>query len=440
MTTALTQAADGTPLVVSATGAPSADAPGIVVRSAAAAYAQDLLGRAQVSEPKVIFDSTPSYGLDTTIWQALTSGAGNTVAWNANTRAVDLTLAAAGYAGMQTYPHIVYELGRPVRVNLTGNMGAVQANVTREWGQFDAANGVFFRRKPDGSLVFVKRSSTSGTAVDEEYPESVWNGESVPARRLHNNNLFFIEYAWLGAAGVRYGFWRNGVPVFLHTQEYADELPASYMQTATLPIRWMAYAADAPAAPATMSVVCSQIESLGGYEITAALPLSAGRPVGNLIAAGAATVPVVAIRPTLLIPATTGIPNRVRIDVTDLDAYASGGAADFRLIWFPHGLSPLTGGSWVRGATLSGVEANISATAIDLTGGIEIGRFPVSAGGAVRNAAAAVIRSALPLTLDVSGANSPLTSNVGANPSTLVMVAFGAGSSVSGGMRWTEVY
>jgi hypothetical protein len=59
---------------------------------------------------------------------------------------------------------------------------------------------------------------------------------------------------------------------------------------------------------------------------------------------------------------------------------------------------------------------------------------------AVRNAAGTVIRSALPLTLDVSGANSPLTSTAGANPSTLVMVAFGGGSSVSGGMRWTEVY
>jgi hypothetical protein len=403
-------------------------------------YALDLLGRSQTTSPKVIFDSTHSYGIDPTIWQTVASGVGNGVAWNANTRAADITIAAAGYAGIQTYPHIVYELGRPVRVNLTGNMGAVQANVVREWGQNDAANGVFFRRKPDGSLVFVKRSSTTGSVVDDEYPESVWNGDPIPARQLHNNNLFFIEYAWLGAAGVRWGVWVNKTPIFLHTEEYADKLPASYMQTATLPLRWMAYAADAPAAPATMSVVCSQIESLGGYEITAALPLSAGRPVGSLIAAGAATVPVVAIRPTLLIPATTGIPNRVRIDVTDLDAYASGGAADFRLIWFPHGTNPLTGGAWVRGAALSGVEANISATAIDLTGGIEIGRFSVAAGGAVRNAAGSVVRSALPLTLDASGANSPLTSVAGANPSTLAMVAFGAGSSVSGGMRWTEVY
>jgi hypothetical protein len=403
-------------------------------------YTTDLLGRAQVSEPKVVFDSTPAYGLDTTLWQVLTSGVGNVVVWNANTRAVDIALAAAGYAGMQTYPHIVYELGRPVRVNLTGNIGAVQADVTREWGQMDAANGVMFRRKPDGSLVFVKRSSTSGSIVDVEYPEAVWNGASIPARRLAHNQLYFIEYAWLGAAGVRWGVYVDGVPVFLHTEIYADELPSSYMQTATLPIRWIAYAADAPAAPATMSVVCSQVESLGGYETAAALTLSAGRPVGSVIAAGAATVPVVAIRPTVLIPATTGIPNRVQINVTDLDGYATGGAADFRLLWFPHGVSPLTGGSWVRGAALSGVEANVSATAVDLTGAIELARFSVAAGGAVRNAAASGVRSALPLTLDCCGANSPLESVAGANPSTLVLVAFGSGASVSGGMRWIETY
>jgi hypothetical protein len=212
------------------------------------------------------------------------------------------------------------------------------------------------------------------------------------------------------------------------------------MQTATLPLRWLAYAADAPAAPATRSVVCSQIESLGGYEASAALTLSAGRPVGSVIAAGAAAVPIVAIRPTLLIPVTTGIPNRVRIDVTDLDGYATGGAVDFRLLWFPHGVTPLTGGAWIRGTALSGVEANISATAVDLTNGIEVGRFSVAAGGAVRNAATSGIRSALPLTLNASGANSPLTSTAGASPSTLVMVAFGSGASASGGMRWIETY
>ena len=399
----------------------------------------DLLGRAQVSEPKVIFASTSAYGLNPTVWQSLTSGAGNTVAWNANTRAVDLTLAAAGYAGIQTYDYPVYELGRPVRVNLTGNLGAVQA-VTREWGQYDAANGLFFRRKPDGSLVFVKRSSTSGSVVDEEYPESVWNGATIPARDLAHNDLWHLEYAWLGAAGARFGPWINGVPTFLHTQEYAGKLSTSYMQTATLPLRWMVYAAEAPEAPAVMSVVCSQIESLGGYEASAALTLSAGRPVASAIAAGAAVVPVAAIRPTLLIPVTTGIPNRVKIDVTDMAGYATGGAVDFRLLWFPHGSTPLTGGSWVRGTALSGVEANVSATAIDLTGAVEVARFSVAAGGAVRNAATSGARSALPLTLDCCGANSPLTSVAGANPSTLALVAFGNGASASGGMRWVEAY
>jgi hypothetical protein len=63
-----------------------------------------------------------------------------------------------------------------------------------------------------------------------------------------------------------------------------------------------------------------------------------------------------------------------------------------------------------------------------------------SAGGAVRNATTRGVRSALPLTLDACGANSPLVSTVGANPSTLVLVAFGAGASASGGMRWVEIY
>jgi hypothetical protein len=399
---------------------------------------RDFFGRLRFSEPAVVFASSPGFGINDLSWQTLTSGAGNGIAWSEPYRAAIITLAEAGYVVRQSYRYIPYELGRPVRVLLTGNADGVVANVTREWGQFDARNGVFWRRNPDGTMAVVVRSSTSGSPVDTAIQQASWNGTAVtfdPGLQ----QVWIIEYVWLGAFAVRWGLaTANGI-AYVHTQVFADEIPYSYMQTANLPIRWAAYAASTPPSPATLHIVCSAIESEGGYNLPPAFTFAGRRTIAAAIAAATAPTeaPIVALRPALTF---STIPNRIQALVQEIEVYSTA-SADWSLWYFPPGTAdPLTGGSWAVPNAASSVEVNAAATAVTLTNGYRIAAgIAVSSGtgGSARGAVASAIQQTLPLTIDVCGANNPLTSNVGANPAYLVLAASGTGN-VAGAINWKE--
>jgi hypothetical protein len=403
--------------------------------------ANDLFGRLRVSEPAVVFAASPSYDVDPLTYQTMTSGDSNTATWSPTARAVVLTLAAAGYVVRQSYRHIPYELGRPVRITLTGNWGNDVA-VTRERGQMDAANGVFWQRKPDGTMAVGVRSSTSGSIVNTIVDEADWNGDAVDFTPSHNN-VYIIEYVWLGAFAVRWGIATAQGVKYVHTTIYADELPFSYMQTANLPMRDAIYAASAPASAATMQIVCSAYESEGGYAVQPAATYAALRTIAGAIAASTAPteVPVVAIRPALLLGAEgQQITNRVQAAIDDVEVYATA-AVQWSLWYFPPGTSdPVTGGSWARANTSSSVEANVTGTALSLTGGLRIASgFTAAAGsgGNARGTTADTVQQTFPLTLNICGANSPLESAVGASPAYLVLSVSGTGNA-SGVINWRE--
>lgn len=405
-------------------------------------YGSDLFGRLRTSEPAVIFSSSPACGLDPYAWQTMTSGAGNGVAWSEPYRAAMYTLAAAGYVVRQSYRHIPYELGRPVRLILTGNFANDVPGVVRERGQMDAKNGVFWRRNADGTMSVGVRSSTTGSTVDLVINQADWNGDTV-AFDPSLQQVYIIEYVWLGAFAVRWGIAADPKNVrYVHTQAFFDALPSSYMQTACLPMRDAIYADADPATPATMQAVCAAVESEGGYAIAPAFTFAARRTIAVAIAAGTAPTeaPILAVRPALTI-GDGPITNRVQAAVQEIEVYATA-AVDWSLWYFPPGNGdPLTGGTWAAAAGASSIEFNALATALTLTNGLRIaGGIAVASGsgGSARGAVSASVQQTLPLTLDICGANNPLTSNVGANPGYLVLTASGTGSA-AGAINWKEI-
>jgi hypothetical protein len=54
-------------------------------------------------------------------------------------------------------------------------LGAGVAGVTVEVGQFDLLNGLFLRQNGVSGLQFVRRTSTSGSAVDNAVDKANWN-------------------------------------------------------------------------------------------------------------------------------------------------------------------------------------------------------------------------------------------------------------------------
>jgi hypothetical protein len=322
----------------------------------------------------------------------------------------------------------------------------------REAGQADAVNGVLWRRNATGIPACVVRSSTSGTVAEVVAAQPAWNldrldgtGASGFVLDLSKNNVYVIEYVWLGAFAVRWGVATesDGI-VYCHQYVPANMLASSYMQTANLPMRWAISAASAPATSATMRQVCSAVESEGGYAIPPAFTFPARRLITAALAAATAPnyAPIVAIRPALTV-GTEALPtvNRIQAFVEEIEVYATA-AADWALWYFPPGTSdPVTGGSWARLNTASSIEANVAGTALALTGGLQIAggvALASGTGGSARGAASATIQQTLPLALDCCGANNPLESNVGANPAYLVLAATGTGN-VAGVVNLREI-
>jgi hypothetical protein len=409
-----------------------------------AGLSRDAFNRLRVSEPQYIFSSAGTYDDEPLIWQSVTSsGAAN---HNSNTRGVDMTLSAAdGYVVRQTYRYFPYEPGRSQFITMTGTLGDASTNVTKRIGQFDSANGVFFQQSGDGTLSVVRRSSTSGSVADDPVAQAEWNldkldgtGDSSATLDPTNDQIWTIDYGWLGTATVRFGIYIDGHIVYCHAMHHANVLSASYMQSATLPLRYEIAASGAITGAPTLTQFCSGIASEGGYFQRPGYEFSAGRSTPIDVSAAEC---LVAIR-----PATTfnSLVNRIWIEAIGIVAFASSAPVEWRVYYYPPGTAnPVTGGTWAVVNTASGVEVNTSGTAISTTGGYEIARGIIGADatGNSRGAMNSRVGQLLPLTLDASGASSPLASNTGANPAYLALyaIALSGSPTAAGSMTWTEI-
>ncbi len=405
---------------------------------------RDAFGRQRVVSPSLIFATSSAYDASPMIWETRASGAGNGAAWDTNSRGVVLTLAAAGYVVRQTYRYVTYQPGRSQFVTLTGTMGAAVSGVVKRIGQFDAANGLFFEQGATGVLRVVRRTSTSGSPVDTAVAQADWNidtldgtGASGITLDVAKDQIYILDYGWLGTATVRFGIYHDGHISYVHAMDHANILSVSYMQTATLPLR---YEISAAGTAATMLQICAAVASEGGYFEAPAYTFSGGREIAAAISVNSPETPIIAIRPALTFG---GIPNRITIQVTSIDVLALSASVRWRLLYYPMGsANPVTGGAWASANGASGVEVNASGTALSLAGAYTVqgGFVGSSTGGTNRAAATEHIIQTLPLTLDMAGANSPLSSNVGANPAYLVLAAIGTGATAAGWIDWQETH
>jgi hypothetical protein len=232
----------------------------------------DAFGRLRVSNPLTIFDSKNIMSQNT-LFNATTANGGS-VTYTANKSTVNLnvTEAASSKTVRQSNRVMSYQPGKSLLIFNTFVMNTPIANLKQKIGLFDANNGIFFTA--DGAtLKIVRRTYTSGVAVDTEVNQSDWNGDKLngtgasgftldPAK----SNILFIDIEWLGVGSVRVGFVINGQLITAHTFYNANSLTTVYMQTANLPIRYeIERAGTLTAGTYTLQQICSSCISEGGY-------------------------------------------------------------------------------------------------------------------------------------------------------------------------------
>jgi hypothetical protein len=252
------------------------------------------------------------------------SGASITYTANKSTVNLNVTEAASSKAIRQSKRVMSYQPGKSLLLFNTFVMNTLTANLKQKVGLFDANNGIFFTA--DGTtLKIVRRTYTSGAAVDTEISQSSWNGDTLNGTGASGftlnpatSNILFIDIEWLGVGSVRVGFVINGQLITAHTFYNANNLTTVYMQTANLPIRYeIERAGTLTAGTYTLQQICSSCISEGGYspqgleEMIGTAQISAGvnLPTANTYY-NIATIKIRASRPyAVIVPAGVDILN-----------------------------------------------------------------------------------------------------------------------------------
>lgn len=333
--------------------------------------AVDAFGRARMSQPFTLFDSSNRY--QTSGKLAAANSAGGTYTFNANTSTMDMTLttASGAYVYRETNRVFAYQPGKSLQVMLTYVMNPAKANLRQRIGYFGTDNGFFVERSgaTASGVSFVKRSKVTGTVVDTHIDQASWNvdkldgtGPSLLTLNLDDPQILFIDIEWLGVGSVRMGFVINGQFIICHRFDHANidtAAKGAYMQTATLPIRAEIENTNTTLSSSTMKTICATVISEGGYELTGKprdIGIDPGNPVG--MASAGTYYPVVSIRLNPAFPDALVIPKEIAVLPITTGNYR------YKLIVG----GTINGGVWANVTTDSVVQYNTNTTAT-LSGG-----------------------------------------------------------------------
>ena len=216
---------------------------------------RDVLGRMKVTMHQNVYEADFEYGTQPLRWEALTQGSGTITAIPASGGVrMRVTTAAGDITVRQSRPYHRYQPGKTMFMATGVNLGTALSGNVQRVGFFDDQNGVFFEQaqvtngNPFG-LAVVTRSDVGGTITELRVTADQWNGDRGMLDQIDFTRIqmFWIEYAWYGAGGVRWGFWLNGEPIIAHQIGFGNlalntgsgtSQQTPWARTGNLPVRY----------------------------------------------------------------------------------------------------------------------------------------------------------------------------------------------------------
>ena len=332
-----------------------------------AGMAVDAFGRARVSMPLTLFDSSHRFA-DNDLFTEDTTGDGAS-AFDANEGLVNMTVGTASGAEIirETNKVFAYQPGKSLQNLNTFVFEPAKANLRQRVGYFGEKNGIYLEL--DGTDAYmVERSSVTGSTVNTRIAQSDWNidpldgtGISGITLDLSKAQIQFIDIEWLGLGTVRTGFVINGEYIHCHSFHHANINNTTYITTASLPLRYELTNTGLTATASTMKQVCSTVISEGGYELRGRqqaieTPISTPRD----LTVAATYYPVISIR-------LKTTPDRLDaiIILTALSILGVGNNGYFN--WRVVAGGDTTGGTWTSAGADSAVEYNLGGTSFSFT-------------------------------------------------------------------------
>jgi len=388
----------------------------------------DAFSRLRVSDPVALFSAQCQYDADPLLFETGNTGSGTAPSHSANTRMVTLACTGTGTSFIQSYEYIPYQAGKSQLIFITGVLGAAVTNTVTEVGLFDENNGLFLRQASDGTISVVRRTSTSGSVVDNVIAQTDWNldkldgtGASGVTLDVADAFILVIDAQFLAMGRVRFGFDIGGQIIYCHQSLHANVLSVPYMQTLTLPVQMLLTSTGGT--KNSVRFKCASVSSEGGFAEDIGYDFAT--PELTVTAASGARTVLAGLRPATTFNSQT---NRQRVQVNSVEIFNNSSTPIFweLLIGVTYSGTP----TWTAvNSTYSGAEytsavATSSAIAA-FSGGlpIVIASGYIATSATIRTAVARAISSRYPLTLNRAGAQRAL--------GTLTLVASGIGGTAA---------
>ena len=324
--------------------------------------AVDAFGRARMSTPLTLFDSSHRYK-DNGLWSTANT-ANTTYAFSSNDGLVNLNLTngtANAEIVRETTKVMTYQPGKSLFILNTLVMSPAKENLRQRVGYFGANNGIFLQQSSN-TVSFVERSSVTGSVVDTPVNQQDWNidkmdgtGPSLMTLDLTKAQIFWTDIEWLGLGTVRCGFVIDGKLIHCHSFHHANLITSTYITTASLPLRYEIKNIGTVSEGSTLKQICSSVVSEGGYELRGrqqaiSIPITAPKA----LATAGTYYPVMSIR--LKSTALDAI-----IILTALSMLGIGNGVNYS--WRVTAGATVTTASWTSAGADSSVEYTIIGTA-----------------------------------------------------------------------------
>ena len=401
-----------------------------VVNIQAGGMGSDAFGRLRISNPFTLFDSSHRYQ-DNNLWSTALAVSG-TVTFNANQGLMDLAVDTTSGSEVVRESTVVssYQPGKSLLVMSTFSMDDAKTNLRQRVGYYGAANGIFLELE-NAVLSFVKRSSITGSVVETKVAQANWNvdkldgtGPSGITLDITKAQILFTDIEWLGVGTVRIGFVIDGKLIHCHSFHHANTVEATYITTASLPLRYEIKNTGTTASTSVLKQICSTVISEGGYELRGQQrSIGLGATAARDLTSSGVKYPVVGIRlksthlDSVVIPAAVSL-------------IGVGNNSIFK--WELQQGGTISGGSWTSVASGSPVEYNLSGTSS--SGGVAL----VAGYAAADNQGGAI-----PIALDKSNLFKYQLRRNGTTSVpeefTLIVETNADGNDVYSAMSWEEV-
>lgn len=248
------------------------------VRFAEGAPQFDAFGKMQVSQGITIGEHILEYDIHADDFTDITTG-GGTVAHQPNHSGLLFSCGTTSGDKIERISnrYYKYQAGKSQLVEITAAVGDQgKTNVNRLWGYGDSNDGVFFLLEGTTMNVIIRNTAT-GSLVTTKVAKVDWNGDTLDGSGdagnlsghlldLTKDNIWWIDFQWLGAGRVRYGVIIDGKRIVCHSIHNANNNSLPYMRTGTLPIYLEQKNTGTAASTSEFRVWCTVVKTEGSYE------------------------------------------------------------------------------------------------------------------------------------------------------------------------------